>query len=447
MIFDKPELKPSNLPIESLSSSNRTEIESFLQELLFPEKNNDHLNNNSKDNNNNNEEVILPPADRLNTSLDDEGNTPLHWLSSVAHVSLVRKLVNGGADPCIGCNRGETPLMRAVSVANNYDAGTFEQLLDILSESLFCVDKLNRTILHHIVLSTNVPACSSSAKYYLDILMGWIVRNLSNNLKWVLQVMLPCKDKNGETVLDIAERLRCQPIIEALKEYGASENTNNNNGGNDLNIDNNGLNNNNIENEQQNNNNINNKINDINSIVGELKDILDRVENEHEIEIKESKESYKDVQNKLNIVKKQLAIENERLSKAKRLNEQSLSLNEQINSIKKYKNEIDQEVYNNNEEDDFNMDDIPIKIQIEAYKESQKVLDERLNKVINEKNELESKFRRVLSLCLKVEEDKVDSMLDGLLQAIEGENNDENSTGEMQEFLQRHGNNIVNTGI
>lgn len=44
----------------------------------------------------------------------------------------------------------------------------------------------------------------------------------------------------------------------------------------------------------------------------------------------------------------------------------------------------------------------------------------------------------MLSLCLKIDEDKVDDMLDGLLQAISTEDPEDIDTDEMQSFLSKH---------
>ncbi|CCH58494.1 hypothetical protein TBLA_0A07030 [Henningerozyma blattae CBS 6284] len=447
MIQD-PQLRPS-LPVQQVSSDIKNQLENFLKELLFPN------NDKSEDLNN----IQLPPADQLNSPLDDEGNTPLHWLVSVAHVTLVRRLIEAGADSCIGCARGETPLMRAVSCTNNYDAGTFESLLDILEPSIICVDTLGRTVFHHIALATNVPACAPAAKYYLDILMGWIVRNSSQNLKWVLQEMLPARDKNGETCLNIAERLNAQSIVEALNEYGATNESPSLTSGAKANSSSGNFQGTSNDSNSNNDNNMNINLNsnnqglsgfelnmsasnksDIPGLVSQLQDVLGRVENEHKSEIKEATETFEQLQIKLNIVKEQLVSENERLSRAKRLKEQNLILSEQINSISEYKNQLSRNfapssTINNN----LDLNNIPIKAQIEAYKRNQKLLDQHLENVIEERLNLENKFRRVLALCLKVDEDKVDGMLDGLLQAIEAENGDEPSTGEMQEFLKRHG--------
>ena len=97
--------------------------------------------------------------------------------------------------------------------------------------------------------------------------------------------------------------------------------------------------------------------------------------------------------------------------------------------------------------DDIIKDELPpatlLKARIHAYKKNDEFLQNLLNGIHEKQSNLEGKFRRVLSLCLKVDESKVDSMLDGLLQAISSEDPEDMDTGEMQEFLNKHA--IVST--
>ena len=79
-----------------------------------------------------------------------------------------------------------------------------------------------------------------------------------------------------------------------------------------------------------------------------------------------------------------------------------------------------------------------LKARINAYKKNDEYLQNMLNDIHENQLDLEGKFRRVLALCLKVDESKVDSMLDGLLQAISSEDPQDMDTGEMQEFLNKH---------
>lgn len=79
-----------------------------------------------------------------------------------------------------------------------------------------------------------------------------------------------------------------------------------------------------------------------------------------------------------------------------------------------------------------------LKARINAYKRNDKHLTNVLDTISTKQSELENKFRRVLSLCLKIDENKVDNMLDGLLQAISSEDPQDIDTDEMQDFLKKH---------
>lgn len=79
-----------------------------------------------------------------------------------------------------------------------------------------------------------------------------------------------------------------------------------------------------------------------------------------------------------------------------------------------------------------------LKARINAYKRNDKHLLTTLQTIKQKQTDLESKFRRVLSLCLKIDEHKVDAMLDGLLQAISSEDPQDVDTDEMQHFLKKH---------
>lgn len=79
-----------------------------------------------------------------------------------------------------------------------------------------------------------------------------------------------------------------------------------------------------------------------------------------------------------------------------------------------------------------------LRARICAYEKNEESLNKSLESVHQKQADLEGRFRRVLSLCLKIDEDKVDDMLDGLLQAISTEDPEDIDTDEMQSFLSKH---------
>ena len=62
--------------------------------------------------------TLFPPDIEPDTPIDDNDHTALHWAAALARISIVRALVNFGADKYRGNNVGETPLIRAVLVTD-----------------------------------------------------------------------------------------------------------------------------------------------------------------------------------------------------------------------------------------------------------------------------------------------------------------------------------------
>lgn len=242
----------TNLPLKmnhalqlssEIDNDERLKLENFLQRLLLPNIQNNSDSSNAYDNGSVSFNSLMHEMDatfphtslNLNIPIDEYGNTPLHWLTSTANIDLVKEMVKNGANRLLGDNSGESALVKATKTVNNYDSGTFEELLDYLYPCLILLDAMDRTILHHIVITSGMKDHALVAKYYLDILMGWIVKKQprpihgvgngpvidSLDLKWILTNMLNAQDVNGDTCLNIAARLGNVGIVDALLEYGA----------------------------------------------------------------------------------------------------------------------------------------------------------------------------------------------------------------------------------
>ena len=100
-------------------------------------------------------------------------------------------------------------------------------------------------------------------------------------------------------------------------------------------------------------------------------------------------------------------------------------------------------IYSTRQEDNEKLNNmlppsVLLNARIKAYRRNDDHLNSVLEDIRQKQKDLESKFRRVLCLCLKIDEDKVDGMLDGLLQAISSEDPQDVDTDEMQEFLKKH---------
>ncbi|KAJ2615519.1 transcriptional regulator swi6 [Coemansia sp. RSA 1365] len=117
-------------------------------------------------------------ATKINVDLviDDQGHTAVHWAAALARIQVLDLLLLHGADARLLNYDGESALVRAVQVTNNYENQTFPDLLELLHDTIPLTDKYNRTVLHHIALASGSDGREKAARYYADCLLSWIVR-------------------------------------------------------------------------------------------------------------------------------------------------------------------------------------------------------------------------------------------------------------------------------
>ncbi|KAJ2872558.1 transcriptional regulator swi6 [Coemansia aciculifera] len=108
--------------------------------------------------------------------IDDQGHTAVHWAATLARIQVLDLLLFQGADARHLNYEGESALVRAVQVTNNYDSQTFPDLLELLHDTIPLTDRTNRTVLHHIAIATGTKGREKAARYYADCLLSWIVR-------------------------------------------------------------------------------------------------------------------------------------------------------------------------------------------------------------------------------------------------------------------------------
>jgi regulatory protein SWI6 len=77
-----------------------------------------------------------------------------------------------------------------------------------------------------------------------------------------------------------------------------------------------------------------------------------------------------------------------------------------------------------------------LKARLQAYKTNEETLREKAAKLHDRSTDLEEKFRRVVALCTGVTEDRVDSLLEGLVQAVESDPG-EVDTARVSSFLRK----------
>jgi regulatory protein SWI6 len=191
----------------------------------------------------------MSPTD-LDLPIDNPSNTALHWAATLGRIPLLRALIAAGASIFRVNASGETALMRASAVTNCSEHLCFPELLDILGNTIEIRDNLGRTVLHHIAIASAINHRSNACRYYLESLLEWVVRQGSapssqataNNanvasfaqpkisLARFMSEIVNAQDKNGDTALNIASRIRIKSIISQLLEVGADPGIANNTG-------------------------------------------------------------------------------------------------------------------------------------------------------------------------------------------------------------------------
>lgn len=459
----------------------------------------------------------------IDIPIDNHGQTALHWATALANLGLVKRIIQAGANVFRGNDNGETALMKAVTHINFLQNNSFGDLLDLLYPSICVLDNKDRSILHHITLTAGIDSRSDTAKYYLQVLIEWIIKESrsksdSISLKSFMSEIVNLKDSNGDTALNIAARIGNKSITLQLLDIGSDPTIPNKaglapcdfklagSGGNKILPYNTLLSDskpqipNELENKEgktdenlapHNEANVNfptssKKI--FNTMQDMMKKLSGNFENELEEkqqeitklyqELKESTEKLSQARSQLDLLKSLESKFNELKQKTsnieKCISEEETRFNSQYPDAsshmldvsmdfdpdqpfrvpkiyKEVKSAIDNALKNNqNIEDvhisvesliskyDIKSGDLPsveiLKARIEAYKENEKFLSLLFNTLDEKSTILENKFRRVVSLCTGVDQDKVDSLLEGLVQAVESDP-DEVDIGRVTGFL------------
>ncbi|KAI8984788.1 hypothetical protein BDF20DRAFT_986628 [Mycotypha africana] len=171
--------------------------------------------------------------------IDDQGNTALHWATSLARSETVKLLVGLGAN--IACTNyvGETPLMRGVMVVNNFDHHCFDEIFDLLKESLTVTDNKKRTALHHAAMTAGIQGRMHASVYYMKLMLDYIVSKIKPTVNMDqasaetatvdedFRNILDAQDALGDTAYMVAAKLGCKPLMEMLEDAGATSTTTN----------------------------------------------------------------------------------------------------------------------------------------------------------------------------------------------------------------------------
>ena len=171
-----------------------------------------------------------PPFDLdVDVIIDDQGffilikrHTSLHWAAALAKTTIFNLLIEKNADIFSRNCYGETALIRAVLVPNNYESHTFAHFLATLFRSIPLADNKNRTIFHHIALTSGIKGHGSSCKYYLECIIDQMFKESGQPSN-----IIDIQDKNGDTALNIAARNGNKAISDLLLSINANAQTKN----------------------------------------------------------------------------------------------------------------------------------------------------------------------------------------------------------------------------
>lgn len=430
----------------------------------------------------------------LDVSIDELGHTALHWAAALARIPLVSELVRRGSIRIRGNKTGESPLIRSVLVTNNYDQGSFHELLNLLYPCIPLLDHQRRSVLHHIALTAGIKKRSAASRYYLETLLEWIVKTgtylpkSAISLGKFMNEIVNAQDKNGDTCLNIAARIGNKAIVQQLLDVGADPSIPNRAGLRPIDF---GINVNGLASAKQRtlsstssaghgttpyNQISGNGGQSSQKILDSMQKVLSRLDNDFKSEIstkqkqidelhsrlRESTQKLSESRQNLDILKQSEIKLNElkqriaNLDKATSEEEQRfIDQTTELGSIGNYDVDFDADepfrvwpIYNEFQEHpnqtpdsrNINLQDIPpsvvLKARITAYKENERDLNNIIQELRSNSSKLESKFRRVVALCTGVEENTIDSILDGLVQAVESDP-DEVDMGRVVGFLRK----------
>lgn len=431
----------------------------------------------------------------LDVSIDELGHTALHWAAALARIPLVSELVRRGSVRIRGNKTGESPLVRSVLVTNNYDQGSFHELLNLLYPCIPLLDHQRRSVLHHIVLTAGIKKRSAASRYYLETLLEWIVKTgtylpkSAITLGKFMNEIVNAQDKNGDTCLNIAARICNKAIVQQLLDVGADPSIPNRAGLRPIDF---GINVNGLTTAKQiasktgstsapgitpyNQSGLAANGQSSQKILDSMQKVLLRLDNDFKSEIstkqsqidelhsrlREATQNLSESRQNLEILKQSEIKLNElkqritNLDKATSEEEQRfIDQTTELGSIGNYDVDFDADepfrvwpIYNAYQESpdqtpdprNVNLQEIPpsvvLKARITAYKENERNLNSIIEELRSNSTKLESKFRRVVALCTGVEENTIDSILDGLVQAVESDP-DEVDMGRVVGFLRK----------
>lgn len=158
------------------------------------------------------------PGPYVDYVLDELGHTALHISASLGRLKVVEVLIASGADVHRGNYNGETPLIRACLLSNNFDQQSFGELVSLLHPSIRTLDTARKSVLHHVVALAGVRNRAIIASYYLDQIFIWIAQHQDGDFRPVVDL----QDEHGDTALNIAARVGNRGLVRSFLDVGAN---------------------------------------------------------------------------------------------------------------------------------------------------------------------------------------------------------------------------------
>ncbi|KAF2668378.1 apses-domain-containing protein [Microthyrium microscopicum] len=424
----------------------------------------------------------------LDLPLDQSANTALHWAATLARIPLMKLLIAKGASIFRGNIAGETPLMAAVQVNNCLDHTCFPDLLELLNSLIEIRDSKGRTILHHIALASGIRGRNTSSKYYLEALLEFLVRRTNNDnssssfdggnssqpkapigLMRFMSEMVNARDMAGNTALNLVARIGNSSIIRQLVEVQADPTIPNHKGLRPVDFgvepidpeSSEGLSQRIAESPKS---KVPSKAEEVSQELmptlttsmtqtssqfsTELRLLQDRIDKStHEIRDLSSKQKVLTTQ--VDAQTAELQGRQERKQRIQNLRRAVGEIRDRIGNSGNARGGIPSLSVGDADSDYLLPDssafdlqdpaDTPdpqnLNSQIGTYNQLLASLNAHLMSLKARDTELESKYRKVVSLCTGVAEDEVDPVLPQLVQAVESE--PENDVGRVREFLKR----------
>ena len=165
----------------------------------------------------------IPPENaamgpNMDCILDELGHTALHISASLSRLKVVEALIASGADIHRGNYNGETPLIRACLLSNNFDQQSFGTLVSLLHPSIRTLDTARKSVLHHVVALAGVRNRAIIASYYLEQIFLWIAQKQDGDFRSVVDL----QDEHGDTALNIAARVGNRSLVRSFLDVGAN---------------------------------------------------------------------------------------------------------------------------------------------------------------------------------------------------------------------------------